>query len=67
MEHLPPTSPGAPLLPQIARPADLSALVEQIYRRGKATYGELSGEMVPVRLYEALAGIELRLPGRAQP
>ena len=28
MEHLPPTSPGAPLLPQIARPADLSALTE---------------------------------------
>lgn len=28
MEHLPLTSPGAPLLPQIARPADLSALTE---------------------------------------
>ncbi|MGJ5590151.1 1-deoxy-D-xylulose-5-phosphate synthase [Micrococcus lylae] len=28
MEHLPPTRPGAPLLPQIACPADLSALTE---------------------------------------
>lgn len=49
----------------IGVPVELSALVEQIYRRGKATYGDLSGEMVPVRLYEDLAGVELRLPAKA--
>ncbi|QNN51893.1 NAD(P)-dependent oxidoreductase [Nocardioides mesophilus] len=43
-------------------PVELSALVEQIYRRGKAKYGDLAGEMIPVRLYEDLAGLELRLP-----
>ena len=42
-------------------PIELSALVEQIYRRGKARFGDLSGEMVPVRLYEELAGIDLRV------
>lgn len=41
-------------------PAELSALVEQIYRRAKAQYGDLAGEMTPVKLYEDLAGIELR-------
>jgi 3-hydroxyisobutyrate dehydrogenase len=43
-------------------PVELSALVEQIYRRGRARYGDDSGEMVPVRLYEELAGLELRVP-----
>jgi 3-hydroxyisobutyrate dehydrogenase len=42
---------------------ELSALVEQIYRRAKARYGDLSGEMVPVKLYEELAGQDFRLPG----
>ncbi|MER7184337.1 NAD(P)-dependent oxidoreductase [Streptomyces hyaluromycini] len=41
---------------------ELSALVEQIYRRSKAQHGDLAGEMSPVRLYEALAGREFRLP-----
>ncbi|MER5792838.1 NAD(P)-dependent oxidoreductase [Streptomyces sp. NPDC001980] len=41
---------------------ELSALVEQIYRRSKAEHGDLAGEMSPVRLYEALAGREFRLP-----
>ncbi|MBF9072048.1 NAD(P)-dependent oxidoreductase [Streptacidiphilus fuscans] len=40
---------------------ELSALVEQIYRRAKSRYGELAGEMSPVRLYEELAGQEFRL------
>ncbi|MFE7174144.1 NAD(P)-dependent oxidoreductase [Streptomyces sp. NPDC057616] len=44
---------------------ELSALVEQIYRRSKAQHGELSGEMSPVRLYESLAGQEFRLPNPA--
>lgn len=41
---------------------ELSAMVEQIYRRAKAQYGDLAGEMTPVRLYESLAGQEFRLP-----
>jgi 3-hydroxyisobutyrate dehydrogenase len=41
-------------------PAELSGLVEQIYRRAKAQYGDLAGEMTPVKLYEDLAGVELR-------
>lgn len=45
-------------------PVELSALVEQIFRRAKAQYGGRAGEMVPVRLYEDLAGIELRTPAR---
>ncbi|WP_055495401.1 NAD(P)-dependent oxidoreductase [Streptomyces sp. TP-A0356] len=44
---------------------ELSALVEQIYRRSKAQHGELAGEMSPVRLYETLAGREFRLPDPA--
>ncbi|MFD4232480.1 NAD(P)-dependent oxidoreductase [Streptomyces sp. NPDC058545] len=40
---------------------ELSALVEQIYRRAKSQHGEMAGEMTPVRLYEALAGREFRL------
>lgn len=41
-------------------PAELSALVEQIYRRARASYGDFAGEMTPIRLYEDLVG-ELRL------
>jgi len=41
---------------------ELSALVEQVYRRTKAQFGDLAGEMSPVRLYETLAGKEFRLP-----
>ncbi|MGW7269129.1 NAD(P)-dependent oxidoreductase [Streptomyces sp. NPDC054864] len=40
---------------------ELSALVEQIYRRAKFRHGDLAGEMTPVRLYEELAGREFRL------
>ena len=41
---------------------ELAALVEQIYRRAKATYGDLAGELSPMRLYETQAGQEFRLP-----
>jgi 3-hydroxyisobutyrate dehydrogenase len=41
-------------------PAELSALVEQIYRRARASYGDRAGEMTPVKLYEDLIGVELR-------
>ncbi|MFC9228932.1 hypothetical protein ACFTZI_08195 [Streptomyces decoyicus] len=36
-----------------------------MYRRSKAEHGDLAGEMSPVRLYEALAGREFRLPNPA--
>lgn len=44
-------------------PAELSGLVEQIYRRAKASYGDRAGEMTPVKLYEDLVGSPLRLEG----
>ncbi|WP_258566644.1 NAD(P)-dependent oxidoreductase [Leucobacter luti] len=42
-------------------PTELSALVEQVYRRARAQYGDLAGEMTPVKLYEDLIGQELRV------
>ena len=42
-------------------PAELSSLVEQIYRRARAQYVDSAGEMTPIRLYEDLIGVELRL------
>jgi 3-hydroxyisobutyrate dehydrogenase len=42
-------------------PAELSALVEQIYRRARASYGDRAGQMTPVKLYEDLLGHDLRL------
>ena len=42
-------------------PAELSALVEQVYRRAKASYGDRAGEMTPIKLYEDLMGSPLRL------
>ncbi|HEY8911909.1 NAD(P)-dependent oxidoreductase [Lacisediminihabitans sp.] len=45
----------------VGAPSELSALVEQIYRRARAQYGDRAGEMTPVRLYEDLLGIEFRL------
>ncbi|QHC69129.1 NAD(P)-dependent oxidoreductase [Rathayibacter sp. VKM Ac-2801] len=42
-------------------PAELSGLVEQIYRRARASYGDRAGEMTPFRLYEDLIGRDLRL------
>lgn len=46
----------------VGMPAELSALVEQIFRRARANYGDRAGEMVPFRLYEDLLGGPLRLP-----
>ncbi|HEX2319694.1 MAG TPA: NAD(P)-dependent oxidoreductase [Streptosporangiaceae bacterium] len=42
-------------------PAELSALVEQIYRRARAQYGDSGGEMLPIRLLEDLTQKPLRL------
>lgn len=41
-------------------PVELSSLVEQIFRRARARYGDRAGEMTPVRLYEELLGKDLR-------
>lgn len=43
-------------------PVELSALVDQVHRRARAAYGDDAGELSAVRLYEDLAGIELRWP-----
>ncbi|WP_370950291.1 NAD-binding protein [Amycolatopsis sp. cg5] len=49
----------------VGMPVELSALVEQVYRRARATFGDLAGEMSPMRLYETLAGRDFRLPSPA--
>ncbi|WP_138443183.1 NAD(P)-dependent oxidoreductase [Sinomonas susongensis] len=40
---------------------ELSALVEQVFRRSRAVHGDRAGEMTPFRLYEELTGGPLRL------
>jgi 3-hydroxyisobutyrate dehydrogenase len=47
---------------QTGVPAEVSALVEQIYRRARAQYGDEGGEMLPIRLLEDLTSTYLRLP-----
>jgi 3-hydroxyisobutyrate dehydrogenase len=42
-------------------PAEVSALVEQIYRRARAQYGDAGGEMLPIKLLEDVTGTPLRL------
>ncbi len=42
--------------------AELSALVEQVYRRARAQYGDAGGEMLPIKLYQDLTRTSLRLP-----
>jgi 3-hydroxyisobutyrate dehydrogenase len=43
-------------------PAEVSALVEQIYRRARAQYGDSGGEMLPIKMLEDLTATPLRLP-----
>jgi 3-hydroxyisobutyrate dehydrogenase len=47
---------------EVGVPVELSALVEQIHRRARATYGDTAGEISAMRLYEDVAGVLLRLP-----
>jgi 3-hydroxyisobutyrate dehydrogenase len=47
-------------------PAELSAIVEQLFARARAAFGDDAGEMTPVRLYEETAGVRLRLPAEAE-
>ncbi|GEP40001.1 3-hydroxyisobutyrate dehydrogenase [Nocardioides psychrotolerans] len=44
-------------------PVEVSSLVEQVYRRARASYGDQAGEMTPFKLYEDLIGQSLRLDG----
>ena len=46
---------------QVGVPVEVSAVVEQIYRRARAQYGDNGGEMLPVKLYEDLTRNQLRL------
>jgi 3-hydroxyisobutyrate dehydrogenase len=46
---------------QVGVPVELSAVVEQVYRRARAQYGDAGGEMLPVKLYEDLTGTRLHL------
>jgi 3-hydroxyisobutyrate dehydrogenase len=46
---------------EVKVPAELSALVEQVYRRARRAYGDLAGEMAPVKLWEDLLESPLRL------
>jgi len=43
-------------------PVELTALVEQVHRRARSAYGDDGGQLSAIRLYEDLAGLELRLP-----
>lgn len=47
----------------VGMPVELSSLVEQIFRRARARYGDSAGEMTPVKLYEELLGHDLRRVG----
>jgi 3-hydroxyisobutyrate dehydrogenase len=42
-------------------PVELSAVVEQVFRRARATYGDQAGEMTPFKLYEDMIGRQIRL------
>jgi 3-hydroxyisobutyrate dehydrogenase len=47
---------------EVGVPAEVSAVVEQIYRRARAQYGDRGGEMLPIKLLEDLTATPLRLP-----
>jgi 3-hydroxyisobutyrate dehydrogenase len=50
---------------EVGVPAEMAALVEQIHRRARASYGDAAGEMSAIRLYEDLAHLTLRSPRSA--
>ena len=47
---------------QTGVPAEMSAMVEQIYRRARAQYGDEGGQLLPMKLLEDLTATPLRLP-----
>lgn len=44
----------------VGMPYEVSGLVDQLFRRAKAVYGDRAGEMTPFRLYEDLLDAPLR-------
>jgi 3-hydroxyisobutyrate dehydrogenase len=46
---------------EVGLATELTAVVEQVHRRARATYGDDAGQISAIRLYEDLAGIKLRL------
>ena len=46
---------------QTGVPAEMSAMVEQIYRRARAQYGDQGGQLLPMKLIEDLTPTPLRL------
>jgi 3-hydroxyisobutyrate dehydrogenase len=46
-------------------PVEVGAITEQLFRRARAAYGDRAGEMTPVKLYEDIAGVELRMEAAA--
>jgi 3-hydroxyisobutyrate dehydrogenase len=46
---------------EVGVPVEVSAVVEQVYRRARAQYGDAGGEMLPIRLLEDLTGNPLRI------
>jgi 3-hydroxyisobutyrate dehydrogenase len=46
---------------QTGVPAEMSAMVEQIYRRARAQYGDQGGQLLPMKLIEDLTATPLRL------
>ncbi|QIM19573.1 NAD(P)-dependent oxidoreductase [Leucobacter coleopterorum] len=49
----------------VGMPSEVSALVEQVFRRARRSYGDSAGEMTPFKLYEDLLGEPLRLANTA--
>ncbi len=46
---------------QTGVPVEVSAMVEQIYQRARAQYGDEGGQMLPMKLLEDLTGTPIRL------
>ena len=51
---------------EVGVPVEVSAVVEQIYRRARAQYGDAGGEMLPIKLLEDLTGSPLRIDSPLQ-
>lgn len=45
---------------------ELSAIVEQVFRRARNAYGDRAGEMAPFQIYEELVGRPMRLQPEAE-
>jgi 3-hydroxyisobutyrate dehydrogenase len=51
---------------QTGVPAEMSAMVEQIYRRARAQYGDAGGQLLPIKLLEDLTSTQLRLSSQQE-